>query len=131
MRAFLGSVHHAAHERLEHRAGRAVDRRAFVRWAIAAAAVAATLGGAGRGTITVATATWVDQDTARFTFSGTWGTGPVTVQMTHTGTAEGGNELFSATTPLPMAGPVGYTVRILPHHPLLAGDNELGLVTLA
>jgi glycogen phosphorylase len=26
---------------------------------------------------------------------------------------------------------VGYTVRVLPHHPLLAGDNELGLVTLA
>jgi len=32
---------------------------------------------------------------------------------------------------LPVAGPVGYTVRVLPHHPLLAGDNELGLVTLA
>ena len=28
-------------------------------------------------------------------------------------------------------GPVGYTVRVLPHHRLLAGDNELGLVTLA
>jgi len=26
---------------------------------------------------------------------------------------------------------VGYTVRVLPHHTLLAGDNELGLVTLA
>ena len=45
--------------------------------------------------------------------------------------ADGGNEMFSTTTPLPVAGPVGYTVRVLPHHPLLAGDNELGLVTMA
>nr|WP_090275516.1 glycosyltransferase family 1 protein [Mycolicibacterium komanii]CRL68495.1 alpha-glucan phosphorylase [Mycolicibacterium komanii] len=56
---------------------------------------------------------------------------PVTVPMAHTGTADGGKEVFSATAPLPVAGPVGYTVRVLPHHPLLAGDNELGLVTLA
>jgi starch phosphorylase len=56
---------------------------------------------------------------------------PVTVSMAHTGTADGGNEVFSTTAPLPVAGPVGYTVRVLPHHPLLAGDNELGLVTLA
>src|SRR4051794_29323500 len=56
---------------------------------------------------------------------------PVTVPMEHTGAADGGNEVFSTTTPLPVAGPVGYTVRVLPHHPLLAGDNELGLVTLA
>jgi glycogen phosphorylase len=56
---------------------------------------------------------------------------PMTVPMQHTGTADGGNEIFSATAPLPVAGPVGYTVRVLPHHPLLAGANELGLVTLA
>jgi glycogen phosphorylase len=56
---------------------------------------------------------------------------PVTVPMAHTGTADGGNEVFSTTTPLPVTGSVGYTVRVLPHHPLLAGDNELGLVTLA
>jgi glycogen phosphorylase len=56
---------------------------------------------------------------------------PVTVAMPHTGTADGGNEIFSTTTPLPVAGPVGYTVRVLPHHPLLASDSELGLVTLA
>ena len=43
----------------------------------------------------------------------------------------GGVEVFSATTPLPVAGPVGYTVRVLPHNGLLAADNELGLVTLA
>jgi starch phosphorylase len=56
---------------------------------------------------------------------------PVTVLMTHTGTGDSGNEIFSMTTPLPVAGPVGYTVRVLPHHRLLAVDSELGLVTLA
>jgi starch phosphorylase len=56
---------------------------------------------------------------------------PVTVAMSHAGTADGGNEVFSTSTPLPVAGSVGYTVRVLPHHPLLAADNELGLVTLA
>jgi starch phosphorylase len=30
-----------------------------------------------------------------------------------------------------VAGAVGYTVRVLPSHPLLSGDAELGLVTLA
>ncbi|KUI26285.1 glycogen phosphorylase [Mycobacterium sp. IS-1742] len=56
---------------------------------------------------------------------------PVTVPMGHTGTADDGREIFSTTTPLPVAGPVGYTVRVLPHHRLLAADNELGLVALA
>jgi starch phosphorylase len=56
---------------------------------------------------------------------------PVCVPMVHTGTADDGDEVFSTTTPLPVAGSVGYTVRVLPHHPLLAGDNELGLVALA
>jgi starch phosphorylase len=56
---------------------------------------------------------------------------PVTVDMTHTGTAGAGKEVFSTTTPLPVAGAVGYTVRVLPQHPMLAAPNELGLVTLA
>ncbi|WP_396927882.1 glycosyltransferase family 1 protein [Mycolicibacterium sp.] len=56
---------------------------------------------------------------------------PVTVDMVHAGSGDGGADIFSTTTPLPVAGSVGYTVRVLPHHPLLAGDNELGLVTLA
>ena len=56
---------------------------------------------------------------------------PVTVPMTHSGSADGGRQVFSTTTPLPVAGSVGYTVRVLPHHPLLAADTELGLVTLA
>jgi starch phosphorylase len=55
---------------------------------------------------------------------------PLTVPMTHAGSSDGG-ELFSTTTPLPVVGRVGYTVRVLPHHRLLAADNELGLVTLA
>jgi len=56
---------------------------------------------------------------------------PVTVDMPHTGSADGGKEVFSMTTPLPLAGAVGYTVRVLPRHPMLAGSAELGLVTLA
>ncbi|MDT5136132.1 MAG: glycogen phosphorylase [Mycobacterium sp.] len=56
---------------------------------------------------------------------------PATVEMTYTGSAEGGNQVFSATTPLPLAGALGYTVRVLPRHPMLADSSELGLVTLA
>ncbi|OBI21118.1 alpha-glucan family phosphorylase [Mycobacterium sp. E2497] len=56
---------------------------------------------------------------------------PTTVEMSYTGTAEGGNQVFSTTLSLPLAGSVGYTVRVLPHHPMLAGSAELGLVTLA
>ena len=56
---------------------------------------------------------------------------PVTVEMSYTGMAEGGNQVFSTTTPLPLAGAVGYTVRVLPNNPMLAAGNELGLVTLA
>jgi glycogen phosphorylase len=56
---------------------------------------------------------------------------PVTVEMSYTGTAEGGSQVFSTTTPLPLAGAVGYTVRVLPNNPMLAASNELGLVTLA
>jgi glycogen phosphorylase len=56
---------------------------------------------------------------------------PVTVEMSYTGTAEGGNQVFSTTMPLPLAGALGYTVRVLPNHPMLAASNELGLVTLA
>ncbi|MFZ4373024.1 MAG: alpha-glucan family phosphorylase [Mycobacterium sp.] len=58
-------------------------------------------------------------------------TDPHYVDMVHAGSAEGGTELFSTTTPLRLSGSMGYTVRVLPHHRLLAGDTELGLVTLA
>jgi starch phosphorylase len=56
---------------------------------------------------------------------------PVTVEMSYTGSAEGGSQVFSTTTPLPLAGALGYTVRVLPRHPMLTDSNELGLVTLA
>ena len=56
---------------------------------------------------------------------------PVTVDMPYTGTAAGGDHVFATTAPLPVAGSVGYTVRVLPHHPMLASEAELGLVTLA
>jgi starch phosphorylase len=56
---------------------------------------------------------------------------PVTIEMSHSGSADAGHEIFSTTTPLPVAGAVGYTVRVLPNHPMLAAANELGLVTLA
>lgn len=56
---------------------------------------------------------------------------PATVPMAHAGTTDSGHEIYTATTPLPFAGSVGYTVRVLPHHRLLAGDNELGLIALA
>ncbi|MEI7914477.1 MAG: alpha-glucan family phosphorylase [Mycobacteriaceae bacterium] len=56
---------------------------------------------------------------------------PTYTTMSHTGFGEGGTAIFTATLPLPVAGAVGYTVRVLPHHALLAGDAELRLVTLA
>jgi starch phosphorylase len=56
---------------------------------------------------------------------------PVTVEMSHTGTAFGGDEIFSTSMALPVAGAVGYTVRVLPNHPMLVDATELGLVTLA
>ncbi len=54
-------------------------------------------------------------------------TGTSTVTMTHTGTDALG-EVFATETALPISGAVGYTVRVLPHHELLVGDAELGLV---
>lgn len=53
----------------------------------------------------------------------------VTVPMTHAGTEELGH-VYVVDTALPHSGAVGYTVRVLPHHELLAGDAELGLVAL-
>jgi starch phosphorylase len=58
-------------------------------------------------------------------------TDPNYVDMPHTCSGDGGTEVFTTTTPLRLSGSMGYTVRVLPHHRLLAGDTELGLVTLA
>ena len=38
---------------------------------------------------------------------------------------------YEAHLPLTQSGPVGYTVRVLPRHELLASPAELGLVTTA
>lgn len=51
----------------------------------------------------------------------------VTVPMVHVGDDPAG-EIFEADTPLPLCGAVGYTVRVLPHHELLASDAELGRI---
>lgn len=56
---------------------------------------------------------------------------PRTVRMPHVGSPDGAPHVFSVTVPLPVFGMVGYTVRVLPHNDLLAGDEELGLVRLA
>jgi starch phosphorylase len=50
----------------------------------------------------------------------------VTVPMDSTGIGE-----FTAKLQLPHAGSLGYTVRVLPRHPLLASSAELGKVVLA
>jgi starch phosphorylase len=43
----------------------------------------------------------------------------------------GTGDRFEATVRLPHAGLLGYTVRILPHHPLMATPAEFGLLHLA
>jgi len=46
-------------------------------------------------------------------------------------TAGSASVQFSGTVPLNRAGSFGYTVRVVPRHPLLASPAELGLVALA
>ncbi|MCV7229946.1 glycosyltransferase family 1 protein [Mycolicibacterium komossense] len=55
---------------------------------------------------------------------------PITVPMAYAGSGDG-VDIFKTSTPLPVAGSVGYTVRVLPHDNLLSADSELGLVALA
>ena len=47
------------------------------------------------------------------------------------GDADGDSDRFEATLRLPHAGLVGYTVRVLPQHPLMAVPAEFGLLHLA
>jgi len=54
-----------------------------------------------------------------------------TAPMKHLGPADGSGERFETVVPLPHAGLTGYTVRVLPAHPLLASSAELGKVVLA
>ncbi|WP_345346478.1 alpha-glucan family phosphorylase [Rhodococcus olei] len=53
----------------------------------------------------------------------------VTVPMSHAGAEELG-QVYVVDTQLPRSGAVGYTVRVLPHHELLAADAEPGLVAM-
>ena len=46
--------------------------------------------------------------------------------MTHVGDGS-----YEVETPLPYAGSLGYTVRVLPKHDLLTTPAELGRVVLA
>ena len=55
----------------------------------------------------------------------------VTVTMEHVGEADGMGERFESVVKLPHAGLTGYTVRVLPSHPLLASSAELGKIVLA
>ena len=48
-----------------------------------------------------------------------------------TGDTSGEGQRFEATMPLPHAGLLGYTVRVLPRHPLMANPAEFGLLHLA
>ena len=56
---------------------------------------------------------------------------PTTVTLVPAGTGEDGLLRFEGDVPLDRAGSFGYTVRILPHHDLLPGHADLGLVALA
>jgi starch phosphorylase len=56
---------------------------------------------------------------------------PLVVTMQPAGEGEGDSDRFEATLRLPHAGLVGYTVRVLPQHPLMAVPAEFGLLHLA
>ncbi len=55
----------------------------------------------------------------------------VVVTMQPVGTADGEGQRFEATVRLPHAGLLGYTVRVLPQHSLMASPAEFGLLHLA
>jgi starch phosphorylase len=56
---------------------------------------------------------------------------PVATDMASLGAAGDGTQRYEATVSLPAAGVIGYTVRVLPRHDLLASPVELGRVVLA
>jgi starch phosphorylase len=51
-------------------------------------------------------------------------------ELSPEGPSAGGVVRYSGEVELSIPGPFGYTVRVLPRHPLLASRAELGLVTL-
>ena len=56
---------------------------------------------------------------------------PLVVAMAPAGGADGEGQRFEAIVRLPHAGLLGYTVRVLPRHPLMASPAEFGLLRLA
>jgi glycogen phosphorylase len=56
---------------------------------------------------------------------------PLVTTMHPVDGADGMGERFEATVRLPHAGLVGYTVRVLPNHPLMSTPAEFGLLHLA
>ena len=56
---------------------------------------------------------------------------PVATGMAPLDAAGDGTQRYEATVSLPAAGVIGYTVRVLPRHDLLASPVELGRVVLA
>ena len=56
-------------------------------------------------------------------------TGTVTLELDSIDDAGVGN--YTGTVPLERSGSFGYTVRVVPKHPLLASDAELGLIAVA
>jgi starch phosphorylase len=56
---------------------------------------------------------------------------PVRVALSPAGTGEDGLPRYDGQVPLERAGAYGYTVRVLPRHPLLATSADLALVTTA
>jgi glycogen phosphorylase len=48
--------------------------------------------------------------------------------LAHAESYEAGRHRFEGEVELARTGPIGYTVRVLPHHPLLASPAELGVV---
>jgi starch phosphorylase len=56
---------------------------------------------------------------------------PLVVTMHPLGDGDSGEHRFEATVRLPHAGLLGYTVRVLPQHPLMATPAEFGLLHLA
>ena len=53
---------------------------------------------------------------------------PAVASLEHAETYEGGRHRYEAAVDLDQTGPFGYTVRILPTHPLLVSSAEVGLV---
>jgi starch phosphorylase len=56
---------------------------------------------------------------------------PVRVALSPSGPGEDGLPRYDGQVPLERAGAYGYTVRVLPRHPLLATSADLALVTTA